>query len=84
MDWRHDAACRAIPPETFFPLGEPGEDKAKAVCAGCPVRDRCLDWALAHEDFGVWGGLAEDERRALKRAAATARRLTPTARRLTA
>ncbi len=30
---------------------------AKAFCAGCPVRDNCLDAALTRrEPWGVWGG----------------------------
>ena len=32
------------------------------------VVDECLRWALeTGQDAGVWGGLSEDERRALKR-----------------
>lgn len=34
---------------------------AKAVCAQCPVRVRCLESAL-HEKYGVWGGLTAEER----------------------
>jgi WhiB family redox-sensing transcriptional regulator len=38
------------------------------------VLDRCLQWALeSDQDAGVWGGMSEDERRALKRRAARAR-----------
>ncbi|MFD5661502.1 WhiB family transcriptional regulator [Streptomyces hirsutus] len=37
----------------------------------CPVTETCLQWALEiGEDLGVWGGLSEDERRAMKRRAA--------------
>ena len=44
------------------------EAKAKAICARCPVRDACLAYALdTGEAFGVWGGLTEDERRAMLR-----------------
>jgi WhiB family redox-sensing transcriptional regulator len=46
----------------FFPLGNAGP-AAKAVCGRCPVTDRCLAWAMAHEDHGVWGSLDEFERR---------------------
>lgn len=73
MDWRHRAACRDEDSELFFPLGkgataEAQERKAKAVCARCPVRDDCLNWALeTGQDGGVWGGTSEDERRALRR-----------------
>ncbi|MEV0927140.1 WhiB family transcriptional regulator [Streptomyces spongiicola] len=77
-NWRHDAACRDADPDLFFPIGNGGPAllqvaEAKAVCRRCPVRERCLEWAMAHgQDSGVWGGLGEDERRALKRR--TARR----------
>lgn len=73
-DWRHNAACRddAIDPETFWPIGTSGPAlrqiaAAKTICARCPVRTDCLEWALAHADGGVWGGLDENERRRLKR-----------------
>lgn len=73
MDWRHEAACRDEDPELFFPIGNTGPallqiEEAKAVCRRCPVIDECLAWAIeAGQDSGVWGGLSEDERRALKR-----------------
>ena len=50
-------------------------EEAKAVCRRCDVVDTCLKWALeSGQDAGVWGGLSEDERRALKRRNARARR----------
>ena len=79
MDWRHRAACLDEDPELFFPIGNTGPallqiEEAKQVCRRCDVRDACLQWALeAGQDHGVWGGLSEDERRALKRRAARAR-----------
>lgn len=72
-DWRDHAACRDTDPELFFPIGNAGPalhqlDRAKQVCAGCPVRTSCLEWALAGgQEAGVWGGTSEDERRALRR-----------------
>jgi WhiB family redox-sensing transcriptional regulator len=79
-DWRHQAACLDEDPELFFPVGNTGPallqiEEAKAVCRGCDVVDTCLRWALdTGQDTGVWGGLSEDERRALKRRNARARR----------
>ncbi|MCX4967767.1 WhiB family transcriptional regulator [Streptomyces sp. NBC_00654] len=72
-NWRMGAACREEDPDLFFPIGSTGPAlvqtaDAKAVCASCPVREPCLRWALENgQDSGVWGGLGEDERRALKR-----------------
>jgi WhiB family redox-sensing transcriptional regulator len=80
MDWRHRAICRDEDPELFFPIGNTGPallqiEQAKAVCRRCPVIQDCLAWALeSGQDAGVWGGLSEDERRALKRRNARARR----------
>src|SRR5436190_4879507 len=80
MDWRDRAACLDEDPELFFPIGNTGPailqiEEAKAVCRRCPVIETCLQWALdSGQDAGVWGGLSEDERRALKRRNARARR----------
>ena len=73
MDWRHEAACREVDPELFFPIGNSGPallqiDEAKQVCRRCSVMEECLRWALdTGQDAGVWDGMSEDERRALKR-----------------
>lgn len=79
MDWRHKAACLTEDPELFFPVGNTGPalqqiEDAKKICQRCEVRDQCLAWALeAGQDHGVWGGMSEDERRAIKRRAARSR-----------
>lgn len=45
------------------PMSKPEVDRAKAVCAGCPVRAVCLNEALAtDEEFGIWGGYTTPER----------------------
>ncbi len=68
MDWRDKAACLTADPELFFPVGNTGPavdqiEKAKAVCARCNVTEVCLQYALeTNQDYGVWGGLSEDER----------------------
>jgi WhiB family redox-sensing transcriptional regulator len=75
-DWRARSACLQTDPELFFPVGSTGPavrqvDQAKRVCGSCPVRRECLQWALdERQDHGVWGGLSEDERRALRRRSA--------------
>ena len=63
--WQDSAACRGEDLMLFFgPDGErqPERDirerKAKAVCANCPIRVQCLDWAIAtRADYGIWGGV---------------------------
>ena len=72
-DWRHRAACLDEEPELFFPTGNTGPalwqiEEAKRVCRTCEVREQCLTGALeTGQDHGIWGGMSEDERRALKR-----------------
>ena len=80
MTWRDHAACLDEDPELFFPSGKTvsallQREKAKPVCRRCAVVTTCLKWAMeTRQDAGVWGGLSEDERRALKRRNARARR----------
>jgi WhiB family redox-sensing transcriptional regulator len=72
-DWRSLGACRHHDPDLFFPISSTGPAidqvaRAKAVCASCPVRSACLRFALeTSQDFGVWGGTSEQERRNMRR-----------------
>ena len=68
MGWADHAACLREEPELFFPIGTSSQiEEAKAVCNRCPVIDACLRFAMENGmTAGVWGGLTEDERRALK------------------
>ncbi len=78
--WRRAAACRDLDTDLFFPRGETGAPLeqtvvAKAVCSGCPVRVPCLEFAMAtRQEYGIFGGLTEQERRSLARRRARARR----------
>lgn len=65
-DWHDQANCQGIDPELFFPARGASTREAKAVCAGCEVRQECLTDHL-YERFGIWGGLSERERRAVRR-----------------
>ena len=66
-DWTTRAGCRNADPDALFVQGA-AQNRAKAVCFGCPVRAECLADALDNRvEFGVWGGLTERERRALLR-----------------
>lgn len=72
--WQEHGACRNADETLFFhPEGETGSTKerrisaAKEVCAECPVLAQCRDYALSRgEDFGIWGGMSEDERTAAR------------------
>jgi WhiB family redox-sensing transcriptional regulator len=64
-DWAAQGACRSGDPDVLFVQGAE-QNRAKAVCMGCPVRTECLADALDNRvEFGVWGGMTERERRAL-------------------
>lgn len=75
------AACRpetGVDPELFFPVADETSEQgvrqvqeAKAVCQSCPIMSDCLRWALdTGQEFGVWGGASESERRKLLRTGA--------------
>jgi WhiB family redox-sensing transcriptional regulator len=62
--WMSEGNCRLHPPATFFPSDGVGVDRARKICASCPVLDTCLAFALDERiDHGVWGGCSERERR---------------------
>jgi WhiB family redox-sensing transcriptional regulator len=65
--WMKRAACRGEDPALFFPargVNAATMARARGVCAGCTVREECLDYASASVDtMGVWGGTTEGDRR---------------------
>jgi WhiB family redox-sensing transcriptional regulator len=67
--WVVFAVCREADAGVFF--DETHEVEAKTLCAGCPVREECLEYALdTREPYGVWGGYGPKERRRLLRRSA--------------
>lgn len=67
-EWQQGAVCAQVDPELFYPPKGGGATPAKGICGSCDVRLKCLKYALDNnEEFGVWGGLSERERRALKK-----------------
>lgn len=66
-NWTVKAVCRSSDADELFVQGA-GQNRATAVCAGCPVRTECLANALDRRiEYGVWGGMTERDRRALLR-----------------
>lgn len=67
-DWMASGLCRERAPAVFFPHDGVGVDIARRICAECPVKSPCLEYALSnHIDHGVWGGASERERRRIAR-----------------
>jgi WhiB family redox-sensing transcriptional regulator len=74
--WMDRALCAQVGGDGWFPdrglTGDPADNamsvfEAKQVCGRCPVRARCLEYALQNDErFGVWGGLSENERRRVR------------------
>ncbi len=65
-----------VDPDEWFPISADTEAARReaagaiAVCMACPVRGACLELSLRHWTIGkhgVWGGLVEPERAALRR-----------------
>jgi WhiB family transcriptional regulator, redox-sensing transcriptional regulator len=70
-DWMTDAACKGKPADWWFPPKGTNADtyKAKAICATCPVREKCLEWAMeTNERTGIYGGVSIDYHRRQVRA----------------
>lgn len=66
-EWWDVAACRGKPVDTFFAGDEVSLARALVYCRACPVRGRCLEYALRNGiAYGVWGGATETERRVLR------------------
>lgn len=74
MVWKLKAKCRGSDPSIFFPDGGGDyyvqnymDEEAANFCAGCPVEDDCLSWALDNLPEGVAGGKTADQRRSILR-----------------
>ena len=70
VDWQANARCTdvSVDPEIFFPERGGSSKAARAVCKDCKVQSQCLDYALNNkEQFGIWGGTSERERRRLRK-----------------
>lgn len=68
QDWWEQAVCSQVDPEIFFPVPGGKHTTAKLICRSCPVREQCLEYAQAHRlRDGIWGGLSDRERLALRR-----------------
>ena len=73
-----DPACSTTDPELFFPHEtELSNGKiiskyrdaaaAKKICASCPLKFDCLEYALNTHEIGIWGGTTEAQRESLRR-----------------
>lgn len=66
--WTARAACRGHDPNLWFREDRNGTySEARIICAACPVRADCLDWAVeTNTQHGLFGGLTPRERKPLR------------------
>ena len=68
--WHAQAACRGMGPADFFPdqgRSSRSGNPAKVICADCPVRVECGEYAVDHyEQHGTWGGMSPRQRQAIR------------------
>jgi WhiB family redox-sensing transcriptional regulator len=64
-------ACQGIDTEVFYPVKDiytiQEERMIEKMCIDCPIMMACLEWGLAHETYGVWGGTTPNRRKAIRR-----------------
>lgn len=56
--------CAQMNADLFFSEDEGDISTCKRVCLRCPLRAACLEWALKHDEEGVWGMTTKEERNA--------------------
>lgn len=72
------ASCLNTDPELFFPQEHEYSNgkihnvyknlaEAKKICETCPLRIKCLEYALKNAEYGIWGGTTEEQRQGLRR-----------------
>jgi WhiB family redox-sensing transcriptional regulator len=67
LDAIDGARAAGVDYDLFFPERGQSDKPAKAICATCPVREECLDYALGTKvEHGIWGGTSENQRRMLR------------------
>jgi WhiB family redox-sensing transcriptional regulator len=74
-EWTAIANCRGMDPAVFFPSDGVGVQEAVAICADCPARVACLEYALENRiQHGIFGGQSERARDRILRERRRARR----------
>lgn len=61
-----DGSCTTVKnPNIFFPEDGSDYSEARKVCSACPLVAMCLEYAMANENDGFWGGMSPEERLAI-------------------
>jgi WhiB family transcriptional regulator, redox-sensing transcriptional regulator len=66
-------ACATVGGDFWFPENDATSRNttevaiAKSICRRCPHKTECAEWGIQNENFGIWGGLNEGQRRLVRR-----------------
>jgi len=69
-NWQTHGACKDHPELTWYPSHGESQTSQEAICDECPVRVRCLLFAIDQnevDDFGIWGGTSAKQRTKIRR-----------------
>jgi WhiB family redox-sensing transcriptional regulator len=65
--WQAQAACRGEPVSTFIADRRVPTSRAVQLCASCPVREDCLEFAISDPALvGYWAGTSARDRRRIR------------------
>lgn len=69
-EWMTEGVCAQVDPDLWFPTRGSGHDSREAIkiCQGCPIRRKCLQYALDTGELGIWGGTTAEHRRVMRAA----------------
>jgi len=65
--------CATVGGDFWFPKNETAGSNttevaiARSICRRCPHQEECAEWGIQKENFGIWGGLNEGQRRLVRR-----------------
>ena len=62
-EWGKLSLCQDMGSGMFFPTKQTSEYIERCLpCNSCPVKRECRNWAIIHDEYGIWGGLTKKER----------------------
>ena len=64
-----DANCKNADATLFFAESNSKIARAKAICAECPIKIMCLNWAVRNAEEGIYGATTPCERKKLRKGA---------------
>jgi WhiB family redox-sensing transcriptional regulator len=67
--WKLSGSCsRTGQPDLWYSTNRQEQRAAQKICYRCPVLSECLIYAFQKdEQFGIWGGMTEQERRNVRK-----------------